>query len=82
MSPPPRRPGSSADWLRYARADLALARVRLPQDGLYELLCFHAQQAAGKEPQSYTAAQRLLSRREPICLHSWLTYFLRTSLER
>ena len=48
MSPPPRRPGSSADWLRYARADLALARVRLPQDGLYELLCLHAQQAAEK----------------------------------
>ena len=41
-------PGSSGDWLRYAKADLALARVPLPQGGLYELLCFHAQQAAEK----------------------------------
>ena len=48
MQPDPRMPGSSIDWLRYARADLALARVPLPQSGLYELLCFHAQQAAEK----------------------------------
>ena len=41
-------PGSPEDWIRYARADLALARVPLPQGGLYELLCFHAQQAAEK----------------------------------
>ncbi len=41
-------PGSPADWIRYAKADLALARVPLPADGLYELLCFHAQQAAEK----------------------------------
>jgi len=41
-------PGSSGDWLRYAKADLALARVPLPQGGLYELLCFHAQHAAEK----------------------------------
>ena len=41
-------PGSSADWIRYARADLALARAPLPEGGLYELLCFHAQQAAEK----------------------------------
>lgn len=34
-----------AAWLRYARGDLALARVPLPQDSFYELLCFHAQQA-------------------------------------
>ena len=42
-------PGSPADWIRYAKADLALARVPLPADGLYELLCFHAQQAAEKK---------------------------------
>lgn len=35
-------------WLRYARADLALARAELPDDGLMELLCFHAQQATEK----------------------------------
>ncbi len=40
--------GSPADWLRHARADLALARVSLPPDGLRSLLCFHAQQAAEK----------------------------------
>ena len=48
MQPDPRMPGSSGDWLRYAKADLALARVPLPPGGLYELLCFHAQQAAEK----------------------------------
>jgi HEPN domain-containing protein len=48
MQPETRMPGSSGDWLRYAKADLALARVPLPQGGLYELLCFHAQQAAEK----------------------------------
>ena len=41
-------PGSPADWLRYARSDLALARTS-PQDGvLLETLCFHAQQAVEK----------------------------------
>jgi len=41
-------PGSSQDWLRYARADLALAKIPLPEEGLYEQLCFHAQQAVEK----------------------------------
>ena len=40
--------GSPADWIRYARGDLALAQVPLPEDSFYELLCFHAQQAAEK----------------------------------
>jgi len=35
-------------WLENARADLALARSPLPLGGLYEHLCFHAQQAAEK----------------------------------
>jgi HEPN domain-containing protein len=48
MPPDPISPGSSADWLRYAKADLALAQVPLPAGGLYALLCFHAQQAAEK----------------------------------
>jgi HEPN domain-containing protein len=48
MPPDPISPGSSADWLRYAKADLALAQVPLPVGSLYELLCFHAQQAAEK----------------------------------
>jgi HEPN domain-containing protein len=35
-------------WLANAQADLALAKVSLPPDGLFEHLCFHAQQAAEK----------------------------------
>lgn len=42
------QPGSAADWLRRARSDLALARLPLPIDVLYNDLCFHAQQAAEK----------------------------------
>ncbi|MEX2137974.1 MAG: HEPN domain-containing protein [Pirellulales bacterium] len=47
MPPDPVSPGSPGDWLRHARADLALAQVEVsPQ--LLELLCFHAQQACEK----------------------------------
>ncbi|MGH2353198.1 MAG: HEPN domain-containing protein [Chloroflexota bacterium] len=35
-------------WIRYARADLALAGVPLPENGMWETLCYHAQQAAEK----------------------------------
>jgi HEPN domain-containing protein len=47
---PPERPRADAPvrWLEYARADLALARAPLPPGGLYEQLCFHAQQVAEK----------------------------------
>lgn len=41
-------PGSPADWLRYARSDLALAHIPAEGDVLFETLCFHAQQAAEK----------------------------------
>lgn len=41
-------PGTPEEWLRRARADLALAGVSLPPEGMYEDLCFHAQQAAEK----------------------------------
>lgn len=40
--------GSPEDWLRHAKADLALAISPLPRAGLYSTLCFHAQQAAEK----------------------------------
>jgi HEPN domain-containing protein len=40
--------GSPGDWMRYAKADLDLARVPLPPLSLYEQLCFHAQQAVEK----------------------------------
>jgi len=47
---PPEVPeaGSVRDWLRHARGDLALARVRKTRTLLYEHFCFHAQQAAEK----------------------------------
>ena len=46
---PPEAPqaGSPADWLRHARADLALAQ-QATHAQLLELLCFHAQQACEK----------------------------------
>ena len=40
--------GSPDEWMKYARADLVFARLPLPTGGLYEQLCFHAQQAAEK----------------------------------
>ena len=40
--------GSPRDWLRHARSDLVLARTLKTPRVLYEHLCFHAQQAAGK----------------------------------
>ena len=41
-------PGSPEDWLRHAHADLALARSPVGPDDLFELHCFHAQQAVEK----------------------------------
>lgn len=35
-------------WLQNARADIAIAGIALPPGGMYEQLCFHAQQAAEK----------------------------------
>jgi HEPN domain-containing protein len=35
-------------WLVYAKSDLELARVDLPESVLLETLCYHAQQAAEK----------------------------------
>jgi len=48
MLPDPPLPGSPASWMRYAKSDLAFAKSPLPEKGLYEMLCFHAQQAAKK----------------------------------
>jgi HEPN domain-containing protein len=41
-------PGSPADWLRYARSDLALARIECPAEVFFETLCLHTQQAVEK----------------------------------
>jgi HEPN domain-containing protein len=35
-------------WMQNARADIAIAGIQLPPGGMYEQLCFHAQQAAEK----------------------------------
>jgi HEPN domain-containing protein len=48
MSQPTPEPGSPADWLRYARSDLAVAQLSAPPTVLFETLCFHLQQAAEK----------------------------------
>ncbi|MHB9036024.1 MAG: HEPN domain-containing protein [Armatimonadota bacterium] len=42
------RADAPSRWLRNARADLAIAGIKLPPGGQYEQLCFHAQQAAEK----------------------------------
>lgn len=44
----PPAPGSSSDWLRHARSELAMAKVPANGDILLATLCFHAQQAAEK----------------------------------
>ncbi len=46
MPPPSPAPGTPHDWLARARAKLVLAQVPLPQGGMWEDLCFWAQQAA------------------------------------
>lgn len=40
--------GSPQAWMRYAKVDLDFAKIVLTERGLYEPLCFHAQQAAEK----------------------------------
>jgi len=42
------RAGDPLVWLEVAKADLAMATAPLPPGGMYEQLCFHAQQAAEK----------------------------------
>jgi HEPN domain-containing protein len=49
--------GSPADWLRYARSDLELARINRPDEVLFEELCFHAQQAAEKALKAVLIAE-------------------------
>ena len=39
---------SAREWLRYAKSDLHLARAGRPDGVLWEMLAFHAQQAAEK----------------------------------
>ena len=46
MPSPSPVPGTPQDWLARARAKLVLARQPLPAGGMWEDLCFWAQQAA------------------------------------
>lgn len=59
MPPHRRAPGTPEDWLARARGDLALAGAPLPENGFYEDLCFHAQQAAEKAIKSVYQARGL-----------------------
>lgn len=45
-------------WLVNAHADLALARIPLPEGVQYEQLCFHAQQAAEKSLKAVLLQQK------------------------
>ena len=56
MSP---EPGSPADWMRFARSDLAIARGTTEDDALLETLCFHAQQAVEKSLKAILLSQEL-----------------------
>ena len=41
-------PYDAHTWIRFAKSDLAYARMPLPPEGMFEQACFHAQQAAEK----------------------------------
>lgn len=49
--------GSPADWLRFARSDLAVAKGPSGDDVLLEMLCFHAQQAVEKSVKAVLVAK-------------------------
>jgi HEPN domain-containing protein len=48
--------GTQEQWMLYAKADLALAQAPLPEGGMYEQLCFHAQQAVEKSLKAILVA--------------------------
>lgn len=47
---------SAQVWMKYARADLELARISLPAGAMYEQLCFHAEQAVEKSLKAVLAS--------------------------
>ena len=59
MPPEDSEAGGPADWLRYARSDLAYAKVPRPPGVLWESLCFHAQQAAEKAIKAVLVASSI-----------------------
>ncbi len=46
MSSPNAAPGTAREWIERARAKLALAKVPLPGGGVWEDLCYMAQQSS------------------------------------
>ena len=44
----PREVQSPAEWMRYARSDLAVAKAAASDEVMLESLCFHVQQAVEK----------------------------------
>jgi HEPN domain-containing protein len=52
--------GAPEEWLRYARADLAVCRVAMERtDILPEIACFHAQQCAEKSLKALLLAKNI-----------------------
>ena len=49
--------GHPEHWLIFARSDLALAKIRLPDGALYESLCYHAHQAVEKSLKAVLVAR-------------------------
>ena len=53
-------PGSPQEWLQYAQSDLAIAGLKdIPDDILFEELCFHAQQAVEKSLKSLLVFKKI-----------------------
>jgi len=50
---------SPAEWMRYAKSDLALAKATISDDVLFGNLCFHAQQAVEKSIKAVLIAKSI-----------------------
>jgi len=48
MPPREKIPGQPIEWLKRAKSNLAMAKIKKPEESLWEELCFNAQQAAEK----------------------------------
>jgi HEPN domain-containing protein len=50
---------SPTAWMESARSDLAVAKIPLPPGGMYEQLCFHAQQSVEKSIKAVLLALQI-----------------------
>ena len=55
----PREVESPAEWIRYAKSDLALSKGPTSLDVMLEMLCFHAQQAVEKSIKAILIAKSI-----------------------